>query len=397
MNFVLGSCIDTFRPELSKSDLEYKLVVEGKVTDEPGPFRVRLTKSGSVYNVQDIYKIEPVSGAAVHISDNEGNDFQLYQFTDGWYQTIDTCLQGIPGVTYTLHITDENGEQYESTPELMLEVAPIGSLFFEENQRTHIEGENVTEEGWLDIFLNTRTPVEGIHYLKWDFEETWEFNMPLSIRVVNLGGDVNASQYCIPFASQGTVPFNTWVNIPPEQFHCWTSVGSSTILVKSTSNNLGGEIKRFPLTSVGPEDDRLGIRYSILVKQYSLGKKLYDYFKILESLNETNGGIYDKMPSPLYGNIQSVSGDKKVLGYFMVSAVSTKRIFIDNSEVHIITGHKEYAACGWIYPPLCSLPYYFYGNIVDGGIDLGAYVWSTDKFCADCRKRGTNLKPDFWE
>jgi hypothetical protein len=391
LNFLLNSCIDTFKPELTKSDLEYRLVVEGKITNEPGPFRIRLTKSGSVYTTQDIFRIEPVSGAAVHISDDKGNDFHLLQVAGGWYETIDTCLHGEPGVTYTLHITDEDGVQYESTPEMMIDVQAIDSLFFEEKQRTHIEGDIVTQEGWLDIFLNTRAPAEGIHYLKWEFEETWEFNMPEYIRVGNLGGD---SHYCISQTS-GAVTFNTWVNIPPEQLHCWTSEVSSTILVKSTANNLAGDIKRFPLISIGPEDDRLSIRYSIKVKQYSLEKKIFDYFNILKSLNETNGGIYDKIPSPVYGNIQSISGDKKALGYFFVSAVNTKRIFIDNRDVHIKTGHKVYAGCGWIFPPLCFLPHYYYGNITDGD-NLGAYVWSTDKFCADCRKRGTNVKPDFW-
>jgi hypothetical protein len=392
LNFVLDSCIDTFKPELTKSDLEYRLVVEGKITDEPGPFRVRLTKSGSVYTAQDFYKIEPVSGAAVHIFDNKGTDFHLLQVSDGWYETIDTCLQGIPGDTYTLHITDEDGVQYESTPELMHDGRLIDSLFFEEKQRTHIEDDIVTQETWLDILLNTQMPIDGIHYLKWEFEETWEFKMPEYIRVSNLGGD---SQYCIS-QTFGAVSFNTWLNIPPEQFHCWTTEGSNTILVKTTANSPAGKIKRFLLTSIGPEDDRLSIRYSILVKQYALGKELFDYFKILESLNETNGGMYDKMPSPLYGNIQSVSGNKEALGYFFASAVNTKRIFIDNRDVHIKTGHKAYAACGWMFPPLCFIPYYFYGNIT-GGDNLGAYVWSTDKFCTDCRWRGSNIKPDFWQ
>jgi hypothetical protein len=392
-SFVFLSCIDTFSPELSKSDLEPQLVIEGTITDEPGPFRVRLTKSGSVYTAQNVFRIEPVSGAAVHISDDEGHDFHLFQVTDGWYETLDTCLLGVSGVTYTLHVTDENGTEYESTPECMAAVPPIDSLFFEAKQITHIEGETVTREEWLDIFLNTHTPVDEIYYLKWRFDETWEFKMPEYIRVGNLGGD---SRYCIS-QTTGAASFNTWVSIVPEQLHCWTTESSKAILIKSSSSSSDGEINRFPVTSIGPEDDRISIRYSILVKQYSLGEDLFDYFKILESLNETNGGIYDKIPSPVYGNIQTLSGDKKALGYFLVSAVSKKRLFIDPDEVNLKTGHKAYSACGWVYPPICFLPHFFYGTIIDGDVDLGAYVWSTDNFCTDCRKRGTSVKPDFWE
>jgi len=396
MTLLLNSCIDPFKPDLAKNDLESQLVVEGTITDEPGPFKVRLTKSGSIYPIQYsdkvVYNPEPVSGADVHITDDKGNDFHLYQGVNGWYETIDTCLQGVPGNTYTLQITDADGNRFESTPELMMEVPPIESLFFEEKQRISIKRDEVSQELWLDILLNTRMPADGIHYLKWEFEETWEFKMPEYIRVDKRFSD---SPTCIGRAGE-SIPIMTWVTIPPEQFHCWGSEASKSILVKSTVDNLTGEIKSFPLISIGPEDDRLSIRYSILVKQYSLNKELYDFFKKLENLNETNGGMYDKMPSPLYGNIQSLSGDKKVLGFFLVSTVKTKRIFIDNRDVHVKTGHNAYFSCGWVAPPLCMFPYYYYGKIVDNGTYIGTNVWSTEKFCTDCRERGKSVKPDFW-
>ena len=98
------------------------------------------------------------------------------------------------------------------------------------------------------------------------------------------------------------------------------------------------------------------------------------------------------MPSPLYGNIQSVSGNKKALGFFLVSTVKTKRIFIDNRDVHVKTGHKAYSNCGWTESPNASIVYYLYGKAYSDSLD----VWSGIKYCTDCRERGTNVKPDFW-
>ena len=389
---VSASCIEPFRPELDKNDLESRLVVEGTITDQPGPFKVRLTKSASVYTGQDIIEFEPVSGASVHITDDKGNEFQLYQGIKGWYETIDSCMLGIPGNTYTLHITDVEGNQFESTPQLMLEVPPIDSLLFEEKQHVHIEGESVTQEDWLDILLNTSEPADKIHYLKWDFEETWEFNMPQYINVIFRG----VGSTCI-YRGDLARSYMVWVDIPLDQFHCWITERSKSILVNSTASSLIGSILSYPITSIGPDDDRFSIRYSIQVKQYELNKELYDYFKKLESLNETNGGMFDKLPAPLYGNIRSVSGDVPVLGYFFVSAVKTKRIFINNIETRMKTGHSEYAKCGWVSPPLCYSPYYHYGIITEGDWYVGQDVWGTDNYCTDCRVRGTNVKPDFWE
>jgi hypothetical protein len=389
--FIFSSCIEQFKPELNTSDQKSQLVVEGTITDQPGPFKVRLTKSSSVYAEQDIIRFDPVTGATVHITDDKGNDFQLYQGVKGWYQTADSCLQGVPGNTYTLHVTDEDGNKYESTPELMLEVPPIESLFFEEKQRTHIEGETVTQEAWLDILLNTYEPAGEIHYSRWDFEETWEFNMPQYIPVVRHTGEPP----CI-LEKIGDTEFMTWVGVPAEQSHCWTTETSKSILVNSTAVDKTGRIVNYPIKYIGPDDDRISIRYSILVKQYELNKELYYYFKRLESLNETNGGMFDKLPSPLYGNIKSVSGSNKPLGYFLVSGIKMKRIFIDNSDTHIKTGHSAYSSCGWSLPPLCVLKYFYYGKIIDGYRDVGYDVWSTSNYCTDCRVRGTSVRPDFW-
>jgi hypothetical protein len=386
-----ASCIEPFRPELDKSDLESRLVVECTITDQPGPFKVRLTTSASVYAAQDIIRFEPVTGAALHITDDKGNDYQLYQGIDGWYETTDSCLHGNPGNTYTLNITDGDGNKFESTPQLMLDVPPIDSLIFEEKQRYHIEADAVTQEDWLDILLNTSEPADKTHYLKWDFDETWEFNMPQYISVTFRG----ASSTCI-YIGDIARSYMVWVDIPQDQSHCWTTEHSKSILVNSTSSSLTGSILRYPITSIGPDDDRFSIRYSILVKQYELNKELYDYFKRLESLNETNGGMFDKLPSPLYGNIHSVSGNIPVLGFFSVSAVKSKRIFINNRETHMKTGHSEYSKCGWVSPPLCYSPYYHYGKITEGDWYVGQDVWGTDNYCTDCRMRGTNVKPDFW-
>ena len=385
--FAFYSCIEPFKPELDNKDTASLLAVEGQVTDETGPFKVRLTKSGPVYTYQDIYKIDPVSDANVHISDDKENDFQLYPVENGWYETEDKNLKGVPGNTYTLHITDKDGSQYESTPELLLDVSDIDSVFYEEEQRTRIEGETVSLESWLNILLNTRASGNGIHYFKWEFEETWEFKMPEYVRItkhIRIEGIIIDSAYMV------------LLEIAPEKLHCWVSEASKSILIKSTASNLSGEIKRYPLTSIGPGDDRLSTRYSILVKQFALDKELYDFFKKLEDVNETNGGMYDKIPAPVFGNIMCCSGNKKALGYFFASGVKTKRIFIDNLDVHVERGYSAYSGCGWEYPQLIG-DYYFYGKIVDGNADVGTDVWSRNKYCTDCRERGTDVKPDFWE
>jgi hypothetical protein len=386
VSLTIFSCIEPFRPEITNNDPGNQLVVEGKVTDETAPFRVRLTRPDNVYNYQNQYNFRPVTDALVNISDIRGNVFPLFYTDNGWYETEDKKLKGIPGNTYSLNITGSDGTQYESSPELMAEVPPIDSVYYEENEQIYYSDKELITEKWLTIYLNTQSSSDETSYFKWEFDETWEFNMPQYIRVVKH-----------KFREDRIVDtaFMTWVNIPSEQLHCWTSETTRSILVKSTGDQRSGEISKFKITSISPRDDRLSIRYSILVRQYALDKELYNYLKTLESLNQTNGGLYDHQPAPVYGNITCCTENNNALGYFLASSVKTKRIFIKNKGISVGTGHSVYSGCGWEYPPLFG-DYYFYGNIVEGIPDAGVAVLSRNHYCTDCRERGTSRKPDFW-
>lgn len=76
-----------------------KLIIDGEVSDQPGPYQVVLSQTAS-YDQNNVFP--PVSGAVVVITDNAGNMDTLAENNPGTYQT--TRLQGFPGRTYTLTV-----------------------------------------------------------------------------------------------------------------------------------------------------------------------------------------------------------------------------------------------------------------------------------------------------
>jgi hypothetical protein len=112
-------------------------------------------------------------------------------------------------------------------------------------------------------------------------------------------------------------------------------------------------------------------------------------FKKLREANEDVGGIYSKIPGQIYGNITCCNNEEKALGYFFAAGVKTKRIFSDHSDYNIPKG-DAYNGCGWTSKKPRYLDVYYYGM----GPEV---VFSTNIYCTDCRLRGTNVKPDFWE
>lgn len=64
-----------------------RLVVDGSITDQPGPHTVKLYLSSSLN--QDLDYPVYVSGASVQIRDDLGNTVSLTEIRDGVYQTAE--------------------------------------------------------------------------------------------------------------------------------------------------------------------------------------------------------------------------------------------------------------------------------------------------------------------
>lgn len=124
VSLLASSC--TERIDIELDDTYTRLVVEGGITDEPGPHVISLSLSGSYYENAEPRMVE---GATVTISDGE-NIFFLSEQEPGKYYT-DASVSGVAGKTYSLQITDVeiNGEVEEYSAECKLQqVAPIDSV-----------------------------------------------------------------------------------------------------------------------------------------------------------------------------------------------------------------------------------------------------------------------------
>ena len=213
-------CVEPFLPALEENNTVNLLVVESLITDEPGPFSVRLTSTVPVYDKWNIVSdYLPVSGAEIQIADDRGNTYLLFENVPGWYETEDKDLRGIPGNTYNLMIITRNGMQYESSPVLMLDGPEIDKVHDEEVPRTHFDQATAYKENWLNIMVDTRAPGDDIAYFKWDFEETWEFEMPGYVWVDHGSGE------------GAPPPSMESIDIDAEKKYCWTSEPSSAILI----------------------------------------------------------------------------------------------------------------------------------------------------------------------
>lgn len=102
--FILGLTGCTKVIDINLNEANPKIVVEASITDEPGPYYVKLTET---VNFSSSNTYPAVQGAFVTLSDNVGSKDTLIEVSPGIYQT--KTIQGLSGRTYTLAI-NANGK-----------------------------------------------------------------------------------------------------------------------------------------------------------------------------------------------------------------------------------------------------------------------------------------------
>ena len=384
--FIICTCIDPYAPKLKGYDSI--LVVDGLITDANTSYTVKLSRTIQNPNTSPAL----VSGATVIITDDEGNNHSLNEKGTGLYQTDSLDFTGMVGRTYTLHITTKEGNEYISDPCPMQSVPDIDSIYYDRDQE--LANNSTQNQPGLSIYLDSKTGDNNQSY-RWAFEETWEFKVPYPKKFnFNLADSVITS-------------------VDEIKEYCWKSDKSTDILIYTNYSGQTGPVKKQPIFFIATDkSDRLMVEYSILVKQYSISKNEYDFWNNLKKVNETGSDIFASQPFPVISNIHNINNPKEqVLGYFQVSAVKQKRIYIPFSELlRLQLPFYHYDQCKrlvgvpaafetWddVYLEYCYYTYHYFVEPVYNPttFSLQAMIFAIPE-CADCTLTGTLTKPDFW-
>lgn len=147
--FVVISCEREI--DLNLEDQSGNIVIEANVTDQAGPYTVRITKSVSFTQSNSYPRVE---NAQVTLSDNLGQTENLQHIGNGIYQA--SSFQGQSGRTYTLKVQTD-GKEYTSQSK-MPEAVEFQGL---EQDSFMVAGE--TSYTLLPIFVDP--PALGNRYL----------------------------------------------------------------------------------------------------------------------------------------------------------------------------------------------------------------------------------------
>lgn len=315
---LFNSCVDPLDLKIDAQDRQ--LVVDGMITNEPGPYSVRLSRSKPYTSYTDSWSTVE-TGAQVVISDDKGNQETLQETKPGLYQTSPDGITGQIGNTYTLSIRTRSGENYTSAPETLMPVPTIDSLYFEVRPM-QVLNENDVEETVhvVNVLVDTQDPALQQNYYMWQWQGTFRVSTQPWDYTEKIGG----KRVAMPKDCCET---------------CWVTALTNSVNVKDDRLQNGGNLKRYRVTQIPVTEQRFGFKYHILVKQLSISEAAFDYWRILKAQIEAGGSIQDPPPAIVIGNITNTSNpDQQALGFFGASAVTSKAIFISRDELGVRVG-----------------------------------------------------------
>lgn len=366
---LLGTgCRDPYLPEVVAKAPNY-LVIEAVLNAGQGATNVRITRT------TQIDRTSAITGEANAVVTVEGKDNSSVSLSyQGNGQYVHPNLNLAIGNEYRLRVKTTNGKEYLSAYVVAKTTPPIDSVTW---------GRSAT--GGVDIMVNSHDETNKTKYYRWEYDETWEIRTFFFSKYLYENRRVR--ERVMPAEDVST---------------CWRNRSSTNILLGTTTRLQSDVISKMPVASFSNGDDRISVRYSILVRQYALDKDAYEFYDLLRKNTESIGTIFDAQPSEVKGNIACLTDPTEpVIGYVTASSVEEQRIFINASQVP-----------DWRFPQACevqtvtpdSVFYYFeilgyspFEADIPPGTNVPKAYFGSYGVCVDCTKRnGTKTRPSFW-
>jgi len=350
------------------------LVVEGTILSGQDSTIFKLSRT---VKLSSGTTISPVAGATVSF-ESTAFSVPLYEYKTGYYASPGGLLD--PSQQYRLKIVLADNTTYLSDFVPVKTTPAIDSIGY------------IEQNDGLQFYLNTHDQNNNTRYYRWAYEETWKFHAKYQSGEVTDGTKIvlrNGNQ---------------------DIFDCFAGDVSSDILLGSSAKLAQDVIFQSPLGFIPSTSEKIGVRYSVLLRQYALTSDAFSFWSNLKKNTEQLGSIFDAEPSQINGNIHNIKNLlEPVLGYVSACTVQKKRIFVDQTQLPVTWRTS--------YPYDCSLDSIWYKNPITMRNQVGEFLiplgsneiplshWgfptilgyiSTSRVCADCTIRGVTQAPGFW-
>ena len=328
-----SGCVEPIEFEIPRPEDQF--IIQGNITDQPGPYRVEIRMATGVTVSNPIN--HPVEGASVRLYDNEGNIEDFQEVAPGEYET-GGAMQGVIGRSYHIRVELENGKTFESVPDELTPVGTISDIHWEFESRTIDEQFGDVQADVFNVFVDSDAGTLAENFVRWRMVGTYRIETSPELRVlvrpwwdIPLPSPRECSGFDVaPRPGGGT----TVVQVGPcECCECWVNVFEDSPKVSDDLLVANGEFRNVKVGEVEINNVNFYDKYMISIEQMSLTRTAFDFFRLIEVQRTSASSIFQPPSGEILGNVIASNEDDRVVGLFYASSIDTQVRFIERSEV----------------------------------------------------------------
>lgn len=323
----LASCINSIDLGVGKADID-EVVIDGYISDEPGPYSVRLSKA---FDIQSKLSFkEDISASRIVIFDDHGNQEELVEKRQGLYQTDPSGIRGVLGHVYTLRVELRDGRIYESIPDTLKSTGKVDSIYYE-YQRVLLDS---VLKPVLKVSFDATTGKEGEDHFLWKFVGTYKV-------------DTNPELYdtlCVesrcpkPLPCSGYVLNSTGDGIlqrrPCQCCTCWVNFFNDEPIVSDIIVPSQGKFENVGAAIIPINQWTFMYRVHVEIRQLSLSSNAFQFWKTVRAQKEAVLSLFQPVIGKVPVTFVQVGGAPgSVAGLFYATSVSSKSRYIDLTDI----------------------------------------------------------------
>ena len=290
---VAESCVD--RIDIDFDAQTFHLVVDGFISDQPGPYTIKLSQSFDIQS-KTSFRL-PVSAERVILSDDQGAVEMLTQPSRGTYVTNPKGIQGRVGGVYKIRIEFSNGLVYESKPDTICATGKVEKIYFRfrsDPSEQYVAGQGATKHSF-DVFFDALAGTRNNYRFLWKFTGTYKVNIACC--------------------------------------SCWVPLSNDEPIVSDDQLIQAGHfigIKAYNVPITG---------YTFLYKVYaqvdqkSLSHQAYNFWRAIRAQKDATGSLFQPVSGKIPTNLVQVSGPASIVdGIFYATSISGNAIYVTPAD-----------------------------------------------------------------
>lgn len=330
---VLSACVE--RIDFDVPPAEFQTVVEGVITDSPGPYTVNLSQALKI-NADSSYRT-PIQNAKIKLYDDEGNTEDFTEASPGVYIT-GGLMQGAVGHAYHIRIETVDGKIFESEPDKINPVGNVEDIRYEFEARTRQEPFGEVRADVFNIYVDANAGTEEENYIRWRMTGTYQV---ITHPELHYTDTPPYTPYKNPFPCSGYVllsgPAGSGGTLERREdctcCTCWVKQYESVPQLSDMQLVSGSEFKNVKVGEVPITNATFYEKYMVEVEQMSLSRNAFEFFKLIRQQKERASSLFQPPSGEIKGNIKAANSNDAVIGLFYATTIRKRTEFISAGNI----------------------------------------------------------------